>query len=351
MFDPIFQSSLPSQALLAPRRTSIEFTVFKGSQNAGIVESTTRRDAPTGTQVLVKISHSGICGTDEHYRHVDMVLGHEGVGTVEQVGDRVSQFKVGDIVGWGITQKTCGMCEQCLLGHDQYCPNSERYGKNNLDQGSFGTYAIWDASFLFHVPPGLAPEHAAPLMCGGATVFEVIETYNIRPTDRVGVIGVGGLGHLAIQFLAKMGATVVVFSHTDSKRGDAIRLGATEFYATKGVESFDMPKLDHLMATTSFQPDWKLFLGLMKPKSTIYPLTVSPGNLAMPSLSVIGSGLRIQGSVTAARSVQKRMLEFAAHNHVAPVVQKFPLTRSGVEDGMRRLRDGKMRYRGVLVAA
>ncbi|KAJ7267558.1 chaperonin 10-like protein [Mycena haematopus] len=352
MFGPIFQSPLPS--LQTPRRTSIEFTVFtvfKGSPNAGIVESTSRRDAPTGTQVLVKISHSGICGTDELFKHVDMVLGHEGIGTVEQIGDLVSQFKVGDVVGWGYTHKTCGMCEQCFLGQDQCCPNREMYGTHNLDQGSHGSHAIWDQSFLFEIPHGLAPEHAAPLMCGGSTVFEVIETFNIRPTDRVGVIGVGGLGHLAIQFLAKMGATVVVFSHTDSKRGDAIRLGATEFHATKDVGSFNMAKLDHLIVTTSVLPDWKPFLDVMKPKGAIFPLTNSPGDLDLPALSVIGAGLKIQGSVGTARSVYKRMFDFAVRNHVAPVVEKFPLTRSGVEDGMRRLRQGKMRYRGVLVAA
>jgi D-arabinose 1-dehydrogenase-like Zn-dependent alcohol dehydrogenase len=95
---------------------SIEFTTFKGSANDGIVESKTYHNTPTGNQVLVKITHSGICGTDEHYKHVDMVLGHEGVGTVEQIGESVSQFKVGDIVGWGYQHTSCGQCEQCLLG-------------------------------------------------------------------------------------------------------------------------------------------------------------------------------------------------------------------------------------------
>lgn len=126
-----------------------------------------------------------------------------------------------------------------------------------MNQGSFGSYAVWDASFLFKIPEGLAPEDAAPLMCGGATIYGVINEYNIRPTDRVGIVGIGGLGHLAIQFLFKMGCTVVVFSTTDSKRNEALRLGATEFYATAGVEKFEMALLDHLLVTTSVQPEWK----------------------------------------------------------------------------------------------
>ncbi|KAJ7810299.1 putative NADP-dependent alcohol dehydrogenase C 2 [Mycena olivaceomarginata] len=317
---------------------SVEFTVFKGSANEGIIESTTRRHGPTGNEVLVKITHSGICGTDEHFKLADMVLGHEGVGTVEQIGDRVSQFKVGDVVGWALTHRTCGECEQCWLGQDQYCPNREEYGSHNHHQGSFGSHAIWDASFLFKIPES-------------ATVFEVIDSYNIRPTDRVGVIGIGGLGHLAIQFLAKMGASVVAFSSTDSKREEALRLGATEFYATNGVESFEMAKLDHLMVTTSFLPDWKPFLSVMKPKSTIYPLTVSFTNLVIPLMPILVGGINIQGSAVSSRSAQKKMLNFAARNHITPIVEKFPLTKSGVEDAMARLREGKMRYKGVLVAA
>ncbi|KAJ6498962.1 chaperonin 10-like protein, partial [Mycena sanguinolenta] len=288
----------------------IEFTVFKGSPNDGIVESKTRHDQSRGNKVLVKISHSGVCSTDERYKNADMVLGHEGVGVVQQIGDQVTQFKVGDVVGWGYTHKTCGVCEQCLLG----MLSSLRVKTNTARiENITGHTRVWDASFLFKIPDGLAPEHAAPLMCGGATVFEVIESYNIRPTQRVGVVGVGGLGHLAIQFLAKIGANVVVFSSTDSKREEAKCLGTTEFYVTKGVERFDMAPLDHLMVTTSFLPDWKPFLSVMKPKGTIYAITVSSGDLVVPFLPIVMAGINVQGSA--------------------------------------RLREGKMRYRGVLVAA
>ncbi|CAK5273586.1 unnamed protein product [Mycena citricolor] len=328
----------------------VEFTVFKGSKNDRIVEATTSRPAPTGTQVLVRITHSGICGTDEHFKHTDMALGHEGVGVVERIGSGVTQLHVGDVVGWGYIHKTCGKCDQCLLGHDQYCEDKEIYGTHDFDQGSFGTYAVWDEAFLFVVPPTLAPENAAPLMCGGATVFEVIESYNIRPTDRVGVIGVGGLGHLAIQFLAKMGASVVVFSSSNSKRDEALKLGADEFYATKDVTKFENVKpLDHLLATTSFIPDWRPYLGVMRPKSSIYPLTVSPDDLRIPLMGLIEGGITIQGSAVAARSVHRRMLDFAARNQITPMIETFPMTREGVEEGMARLREGKVRYRAVLV--
>ncbi|KAJ6625776.1 chaperonin 10-like protein [Mycena sp. CBHHK59/15] len=347
---------------LEHRKMDIDFTVFKGSAGKNILQSTSHRDLPTGNQVLVKITHSGICGTDEHYVGKDMVLGHEGVGTVQQMGEGVKGLKVGDLVGWGYTHKTCGVCDQCLIGshiladqgaptgQDQYCAERERYGVSNLDQGSFGSHAIWDASFLFKVPDGLAPEDAAPLMCGGATVFGVIESYNIRPTDRVGVVGVGGLGHLAIQFLAKIGAAVVVFSSTEEKRDEARGLGATEFYTTKGVKKLEIGKpLQHLLVTTSFLPDWKMFLDVMQPEGTIYPLTVSSGDLAIPVIPVVAQGLTVQGSSVASRAVHKKMLEFAARHGIRPIIERFPMTKSGVEEGMAKLRDGKMRYRGVLV--
>ncbi|KAJ7646994.1 chaperonin 10-like protein [Roridomyces roridus] len=329
---------------------SVEITGYKGSANNGIVEATTNQPLPKDTQVLVKITHSGICGTDEHYKHLDMVLGHEGVGTVEQTGESVTDLKVGDVVGWGFIHKVCGKCEECLHGDDQYCRNKEQYGDNNHHQGSFGSRAIWNAEWLYKIPAGLKPEHAAPLMCGGATVFGVIETYNIRPTDRVGVVGIGGLGHLAIQFLAKMGATVVVFSSTESKRVDALGLGASEFYPTKGVDKLDVQELDHLIVTTSFLPNWQLYFNIIKRRGSIYPLTAAFENLAIPNMSLVLGGITLQGSVISSRATHKRMLDFAVRNKIEPVVELFPLTKSGVKEGMERLREGKVRYRAVLVA-
>ena len=128
-----------------------------------------------------------------------MALGHEGIGRVSAVGPSVQHFKPGDRVGWGYIHSTCGQCRQCLQGTEQYCPLRKMYGTADLEQGSFAYGAVWRESFLYHIPEALSDEDAAPLMCGGATVFNALQLYGVKATDRVGVLGVGGLGHLGIQ--------------------------------------------------------------------------------------------------------------------------------------------------------
>ena len=128
-----------------------------------------------------------------------MVLGHEGVGIVIATGPDVQKFKKGDRVGWGFLQGTCGHCQQCLDGPETYCPDRKMYGQADLDQGSLAYGMVKKESWLFRVPNGITDEEAAPLMCAGATVFNVLSTYGAKSTDSVGIIGIGGLGHLAIQ--------------------------------------------------------------------------------------------------------------------------------------------------------
>ncbi|KDN63355.1 hypothetical protein CSUB01_12635 [Colletotrichum sublineola] len=175
----------------------IDFTVFKGSPSGDIVQATSHRD-PGPTEVIVKISHCGVCFTDEHYRHADKGLGHEGVGTIIEVGSAVhdiSDFRVGDRVGMGWYYKFCGHCRACLTGnvtwplyrsfnplHDHtltrfppgrqtQCVSKASFGNSNADQGGFGTAVAWDVSALFKLPDQLSSEHTGPLMCGGATVW------------------------------------------------------------------------------------------------------------------------------------------------------------------------------------
>lgn len=170
----------------------------------------------------------------------------------------------------------------------------------------------------------------------------------ISPTERVGVIGVGGLGHLAIQFAAKMGCEVVVLSGTESKKAEAMALGASEFYAFKGSPPAMKP-LDHLLVTSAQQPNWESIFHIMAPGGSIYALTVDMDEMKFPYLPLVMKALRIQGSLPAARGSQRDTLQFAARHCIKPIVMTFPLSQNGIEEAMEILRQGKMRYRGVLV--
>ncbi|KAJ6008574.1 hypothetical protein N7499_001375 [Penicillium canescens] len=328
----------------------IKFTVYKGSKE-GIQQAETERQDLKSDDVLVRITHSGVCGTDVHYQGADMALGHEGTGVVEATGPDAHLLKKGDRVGWGYEHDCCGHCKQCLTGWETLCRERKMYGDANLDQGSFGTHAVWREAFLFKVPDNMSNEDAAPLMCGGSTVFNALHVAQVRPTARVGIVGVGGLGHLAIQFAAKMGCQVVVFSGTDSKKEEAIKLGAVEFYATKGVKDLKISApIDNLIVTTSSQPDWQLYLNVMAPNGIISPLSVDANDLKIPYMPLLANGLRVQGGIVSSRQVHRDMLAFAAFHGIKPIKMTFPLTRDGVKQSLQTLEEGKMRYRGVLVA-
>lgn len=214
---------------------------------------------------------------------------------------------------------------------------------------------MWSEDFLFQIPDEIDNAHAAPLQCGGATVFNALHLHGVSSTDRVGIIGVGGLGHLAIQFARAMGCTVVVFSGSDSKKEEATKLGASEFYAMKGVTADSVGKIgcepiNRLLVTSSAPPDWGIYLPLMAPQGVIYPLTVNPGNMELPYMSIMLSALRVQGSVVADRQTHREMLKFAAKNGIKPMINEFKMTESGIEEAFETLNGGKMKYRGVLVA-
>lgn len=230
-----------------------------------------------------------------------MVLGHEGVGVVEAVGPQAKYLKKGDRVGWGYEADSCGHCEPCLSGRETYCPERQMYGEANLDQGSMALAAVWREAFLFPIPDGISDEHAAPLQCGGVTVFNALHAYDTQPTETVGVMGVGGLGmclrgggilewrltrlpvgHMAIQFASKMGCRVVVISGSDRK-DEAMKLGAHEFIAMKGKDKLETSRpLNRLIVTTSAQPDWNLLMPIMAPNSTIHPMSITGGDFSIP---------------------------------------------------------------------
>lgn len=235
---------------------SITYDVFRGSPEGNIVADKVTQTLKHN-EVFIETIASGLCGTDEHFRKTNQVLGHEGIGFVKAVGSSVTSLKTGDRAGFGFTHSVCAGCDNCVTGTstlslwigsgimysnagikdwDQFCRNVKQYGKNDFDNGSFSYGAVWDANCVFPIPDGLESVHAAPLMCAGATVWTTLTRFNMRPADRVGIMGIGGLGHIAIKLAATLGYYVIVLSTSEAKRQEAMEFGASEYHVFRSGE-------------------------------------------------------------------------------------------------------------------
>lgn len=233
------------------------YTIYK-PQGATIVSSTTTIPPLGPHDILVRITHSGICGTDHVMSSLaaPIALGHEGVGIVEDVGSLVTQFRVGERAGGGFHRYSCGMCAHCLAGEDIHCYRRLVFSEGDVDNGTLSQYYVGKESFLHRIPDGMASEHAAPLQCAGATVYAALKA-TTKPGTRVGIFGIGGLGHLAIQYATKLGAQPIVFSTSRNKEAEARSLGATEFYLVEEMfEKLHKP-VDVVIVAGSKHPDWQ----------------------------------------------------------------------------------------------
>lgn len=324
-------------------------TVIKGSDN-GLVQTKSKiSEGLVKNQVYIKITHCGLCATDSHMREQDMVLGHEPVGVVEELGPDCSKFKKGDVVGYGYLHNSCGECEFCWTGREVLCSKREMYGYADKHFGGFGTGAILRENFLYKIPEGLEPANAAVLQCAGATVFSALYNNNIRPTDRVGVVGIGGLGHLAIQFAAKMGCHVTAFSGSESKKQEALNFGAREFVVTKVPEgeTFKVEqKLDYILSTVAGQLDWPAYYKVLKPSGSVITMGLSDESvMKLPYASLIMYEQKMVGSLVASRQVQTLMLEFAARHNIKAAIEEVDMSKDNLEKCFERLEKGDVRYR------
>ncbi|PLB46105.1 GroES-like protein [Aspergillus steynii IBT 23096] len=326
----------------------ITFTVYRGSPTGKITPSTTSRHLQHN-EIHITATHSGICGTDEHFLHAGCVLGHEGIGTVTALGPGVTNHQVGDRVGFAYIRSVCGTCDNCTRGLDQYCRVKRAYGTHDFDVGSFAHGTVWDASCVFPILEALDSADAAPLMCAGATVWSCLTQNGMRVNDRVGVLGIGGLGHLAIKLASALGYQVVALSGSEKKREEARGFGAEEFHALSGVKEGDVRPLKHLLVCGSGSEDYTKLIPLMDTTGTIYHMAVSFDTTPVPTLPLLSKGVRIQGSFITSRNNLQELLEFAARKKIRPMVVKYPFGVEGIENAMQDLRDGKVRYRAVLV--
>lgn len=234
--------------------------------------------------VLLKITHSGVCFTDyEFHRFAPLALGHEGVGTVIAIGSSVTTLSIGDRAGGGFHRDSCGTCRYCLTGRDILCDSRTLYGLGDFDNGTFGTYFVGKEGHVHKIPEGMSSADAAPLQCAGATVYAAL-TETVKYGDRVGVIGIGGLGHLAVQFARKMGAEVVVFSTSKDKEEEARGFGASEFVLLGEMEKVSRP-VDVVILTANKYPDWGRLMdkGVLARGGTVVPLAApTHGPISLP---------------------------------------------------------------------
>lgn len=324
-------------------------TVFKGSESGRAIKKQGASLKLQPDDVVIDILYSGLCGTDLHYCHKDMVLGHEGVGVISQVGTLVKNVKVGDRVGWAYNHYGCNYCDYCLEGLDVHCPERRFYGEADLDIGSFGDKAILNSKFVHLIPDNIPSRLAGPLQCAGSTVFTAMVNAGVKPYDRVGIVGLGGLGHLAVQFCTKAGCDVVVFSSTDAKKSEAMQLGAKEFVATKGNPKLQgIEPVNALFVTAGSQPDWDALFGIVAPEGAIVPLTVSPTEMKHPYMEMLIKQLKLIGTVAGSRSVHREMLKFASKHGIEPIIEELPMTEDGLNEALNRLAKGDVRYRFVL---
>ncbi|KAK3368190.1 chaperonin 10-like protein [Podospora didyma] len=324
----------------------------------GKVISATATIPPLGLHdVLIRITHTGVCYTDiEFSKHnLPMALGHEGVGVVEAVGPAVSTLQPGDRAGGGFFKNSCGHCRNCLSRRDIFCYVRTIYGYGGSDSGTIGDYYIGKESYVHKIPEALSSELAAPLQCAGATVYSALVNNIATPRDRVGIVGMGGLGHLAIQFAAKMGHSVVVLSTSKSKEQEALGFGASEFVLLDDdvAEAVKLP-VDVLLITGNRYPDWHKILDekILARNCVIVALAApshEPSSSSIPLDKLFFGGFRLHPSLVASRAQHDDMLDFAARNGIRPVTQVYkfegPETVNAV---FRNLEENKVRYRAVL---
>ncbi len=303
-------------------------------------------------EVEIAISHCGLCHTDLHLISDDfgwdgfpLVPGHEVVGTVRALGSAVSRFAIGQRVAVGWQRSSCMECEWCLRGEENCCPGQQATCVGHY--GGFAEAIQIDSRFVFPMPNGLASESAAPLLCGGITVYSPLRQ-DARPWSRVGVIGVGGLGHMAIQFARAFGCEVTAFSTTPAKQQDALRLGAHHFVNSrdpaqmaKCARSFDL-----LLDAVPAELDWATWINLLRPKGALTVVGASTGMITVPIPLLLLGQVSLRGSLIGSRSAIDEMLRFAALHGITAQVEVMPM--ADVNAALDRMRRNEARYRIVL---
>lgn len=321
-----------------------------------------QRRHPGPHDVLIDIHYCGVCHSDVHQARAEwgdaifpMVPGHEIVGIVSQVGERVKKFKVGDKVGVGCFVDSCRTCHPCRAGIEQYCEAGMNQTYNGLEKdqktptyGGYSTNIVVDENYVLSIPANLKLEAAAPLLCAGITTYSPLRHWNVKPGDKVAVIGLGGLGHMAVKIAAAMGAEVTVFSSSHKKKDDAIRFGAKNFAvlsegntATHYANYFDL-----IINTVASNIDLNAYLNLLKLDKTLVCVGAPEHATPINAFPLILKRRRLAGSLIGGIQETQEMLDFCGKHNITADIELIPI--QDINDAYERMIKSDVRYRFVI---
>lgn len=327
--------------------------VAKAAKQAMVLEKADL--GPLGAEeVEVAVEHCGLCHSDLSILNNDWgisqypaVLGHEVVGRVSAVGANAKGLTVGQRVGVGWNSGSCMHCRQCISGSHNLCAQVQPtiLGRS----GGFATHIRSHWAWALPLPEKLNSAEAGPLMCGGVTVFAPLAMF-AKPSDRVGIIGIGGLGHMAIKFAAAYGCDVTAFTSSERKFDEARSLGANQAYSSNDSETLGRlgGSFELLISTVNANLDWDAMIGMLAPKGRLHVVGAVLEPIPVSAFSLILQQRSISGSPTGSPAQIAAMLDFAARHNITPQNEHFPM--SNINEAFARLESGKARYRIVLDA-
>jgi uncharacterized zinc-type alcohol dehydrogenase-like protein len=304
-------------------------------------------------EVEIAVEYCGLCHSDMSIINNDwglsrypVVPGHEAVGRIVALGQHAKGLRMGQRVGVGWNSSSCMHCHQCMTGNNNLCGEA---GATIIGHhGGFAERIRSHWAWAIPLPDALDISSAGPLLCGGITVFAPLTTYGVKPTDRVGVVGIGGLGHMAIRFANAWGCEVTAFTSNSSKVGELRKLGTHRVVSSR--DSADILKaantLDFLLVTVNIPLDWSALLKTLKPNGRMHVVGAVLEPMPIPAFDLIFGQKSVSGSPTGAPAIMSSMLDFAARHDIVPQVEHFPLNK--VNDAIEHLAAGKARYRIVL---
>jgi uncharacterized zinc-type alcohol dehydrogenase-like protein len=317
---------------------------------------------PVGANdVLIEIEFAGICHSDIHTVNGDwgpqpfpVVPGHEIVGRVTEVGSDVTRHSVGDRVGVGCMVNSCGECTNCRNGDEQYCLQGMvgTYAATDRDgtttQGGYSTHVVVDADYVLTVPDGIDPASAAPLLCAGITTYAPLRKWGAGPGVKVAIVGLGGLGHMAVKIAHALGAEVTVLSQSLKKQEDGLRLGADDYFATSDPTTFEQlaGRFDLIVNTVSAKIDLDAYLGLLAVDGTLVNVGAPAEPLSVNVFSLIGARRSFAGSMIGGIALTQEMLDFCAEHHIGAEVEVIEADQ--VNEAYERVLASDVRYRFVI---